>query len=544
MIPLTPHEVEQLVALRTALEDALSRAKAANRYRRGTAIVALDAVVERVSSLVAVTRGVAPTKGTLDDLISRLVQSIGPAWKPTVLPDIRHLRRARNASQHEGLEPDRVQVPLWASATELYVSTLIDAQFSIDIRRVVLSDAIQDASLRDHIRQAELERNLGNYASCVKHAERAYRTALTRWKQLRGNRGHWRRPQPTTSETFDRKSHDYLSRQLNEVQAVLDTLAFSIDAAEVEWFLSTIAEQGDVLNAEDSERALSFAYEWIIEYERATQSWTPNRRHRADVEARLVRSADGPAHIEDCVKVDLQSERVRAVFRIADVPDELEYPTWAQTVREILPANSHENDYWWSVSNSGTVEIEKKAERTVDFSTEIDKLSSALQEAHGVLKENLQATSEKEEAKQQRHTKFAKSIENIRHDFPDWVMHLEWSNGSPAPDGTQQMILTVSDEVKNLRFGERTEGSFFDDRKQLTDVIRDHELVTQCYGLGEANEWGLMPVLEAPQLMRMLQETDLIVRNQLEVIERREEELGAAIASAKGSIAAKLINLQ
>ncbi|AUI52925.1 hypothetical protein SAMN04489742_3641 [Arthrobacter crystallopoietes] len=328
------------------------------------------------------------------------------------------------------------------------------------------------------------------------------------------------------------------------MQAVLDTLAFSIDAAEVEWFLSTIAEQGDVLNAEDSERALSFAYEWIIEYERATQSWTPNRRHRADVEARLVRSADGPAHIEDCVKVDLQSERVRAVFRIADVPDELEYPTWAQTVREILPANSHENDYWWSVSNSGTVEIEKKAERTVDFSTEIDKLSSALQEAHGVLKENLQATSEKEEAKQQRHTKFAKSIENIRHDFPDWVMHLEWSNGSPAPDGTQQMILTVSDEVKNLRFGERTEGSFFDDRKQLTDVIRDHELVTQCYGLGEANEWGLMPVLEAPQLMRMLQETDLIVRNQLEVIERREEELGAAIASAKGSIAAKLINLQ
>lgn len=33
-----------------------------------------------------------------------------------VLPDVKLLRRARNAAQHDGLEPDGDQVPVWASA--------------------------------------------------------------------------------------------------------------------------------------------------------------------------------------------------------------------------------------------------------------------------------------------------------------------------------------------------------------------------------------------------------------------------------------------
>lgn len=71
MSSLTVHEVEQLVALRLSLEDALSRAKGATKYRRGTAIVALDATIERASSIVAVTRSLPiPKSGKLEDLIT------------------------------------------------------------------------------------------------------------------------------------------------------------------------------------------------------------------------------------------------------------------------------------------------------------------------------------------------------------------------------------------------------------------------------------------------------------------------------------------
>src|SRR5699024_4024298 len=150
MSSLALNETEQLLSLRVALEDALLRAKGAGRYRRGSAIVALDAVVERASWIVMVTRGLTPPKnGKLDDYISQLVQHL-QTWKPPILTDIKQLRRARNSAQHEGLEPDRDQLPVWSHATEFYVTSLIDAQFSIDLKQIVLSDAIQDEALRGH----------------------------------------------------------------------------------------------------------------------------------------------------------------------------------------------------------------------------------------------------------------------------------------------------------------------------------------------------------------------------------------------------------
>ena len=148
MDALTPHEVEQLVSLRLALENALLQCNRATKYRRGTALVALDTVVERASAIVAVTSGVpVPKSGNLDDLISKLKESLGERWVPGVLPDIRQLRRPRNAAQHEGLEPDREQIPSWASAVAVYVTTLIDTQCAR--HHPVLSVEDLEQTLRD-----------------------------------------------------------------------------------------------------------------------------------------------------------------------------------------------------------------------------------------------------------------------------------------------------------------------------------------------------------------------------------------------------------
>ena len=540
MNSLTVHEVEQLVALRLSLEDALSRAKGATKYRRGTAIVALDATVERASSIVAVTRSLSiPANGKLEDLISRLRESLGSSWKPAVLPDIRHLRRARNASQHEGLEPDREQVPVWASAAKVYVSTLIEAQFAVDILRVVLSDAIRDPDLRQFIRKAETARAAGEPGACVNIAKEAYREVSMKWTKLHGSR----RPAfaPMSSELIDKKSHEFVNRRIDNVQSVLDAAAFSQDLAETEWFILAIAEQSDVLDSDDAERVLSFVFEWIVEYERAAASWTPNRRHRAALARRKVRSGDGPARIDKCVSVDFSHGNICATFRLADVPAEAEYPTWARTLGELLPRT--DPTQYWAVFDDGTVEVRRTVDAPSATADEVEVLSSALKQAEVVMHEKLQAASKKEQLARQRRDEYAESLETVRAGLPVWVEDVQWSDEGFGGGETEQLLVTLAEDMWKLRIGERTEGSFFDNRKSINDLIRDHELVDQCYGTSGPSDLGIMPVLTAEQLARVFKDVDPEVRGQLELESKAKDEQTAAVVAAKARIAARLAEL-
>lgn len=540
MIPLTPHEVEQLVSLRLSLEDALAQANGATKYRRGAAIVALDATVERASSLVAITRGVTvPTNGKLDDLISRLMQDLGPKWRPAILPDIRHLRRARNASQHEGLEPDREQVPVWASAANAYVASLIDAHFSVDIRRVVLSAAIRNADLRQRVSEAEAARDAGENGSCVDKAKEAYQEALGRWNRLRGGRRH--AFVPMQGEILDKKGFDFLHGQLGNMQGVLEAAAFSQDLAEAEWFTLAITEQSEVLSADDAERVLTFAFEWIVEYERAADTWTPDRRHRAAVARRKIGSGNGPARIDECTLVDLQHGQIRAVFRIADVPDENDYQLWAKTLRAILPA--HDLKQWWTVLDDGTVDVRKAVEAHTELSRDVELLSSALNEASAVMRAELDATREKDLVAQKKRDDYAVSIRTIRDDVPPWIEDIQWSDGWIGGGTTEQLIMTLDKQVTRLRFGERTPNSMFDDRKTIREVILDHEIIEQCYWTSGPNGLGILPVLDPEQLTGLFRDLGVVVGEQLEIAKRKESDQAAAILAAKVGIAAKLAEL-
>lgn len=536
MILLTTHQVQQLVSLRLALEDALARARAASKYLRGPSIVALDASVERASTLVAITRGVpVPTNAKLDDLISRLVQDFGQDWKPTVLPDIKHLRRARNASQHEGLEPDREQVPLWASATETFVSSIILAQFNVVIQQVVLSDAIRDPKLREHLRLGEEARSAYEYQSSVFHSAEAFREALQRWKRLRyTSRNHHA---PTHGEMLDRESFEYLKVLLEDMQNLLDTAAFAPDAAEAEWFMSTIDERGNVLNAEDAERALAFSFEWIVEYERAAESWVPNRRHRADVAARLVGSKEGTAYIESCLGVELLFSTVQAKFRIGDVPNEDRYPMWSQTVREILPA--HKGSIYWTVGDDGTVTVSKLRAEASDFSAQVEVLNDALKQANSLVEDKLRHAAAKVESFEQKKAAFAKSVSAIKEAFPSWVTEVAWSHDRFREDRAE-IRLTVADSVSGLTFGDRPTSRFQGDRRGLSDLILDHDSVEQCYATGAKNQLVIAPAPNPQDLLLILKSVDGLVRKQLNLDQRRRDENMSLIVSAKQSIASIL----
>lgn len=534
---LTVHEVEQLVALRLALEDAVFRAKGATKYRRGPAIVALDATVERASSIVAVTRGITiPTNGKLDDLISRLKQDLKSSWNPAVLPDIRHLRRARNASQHEGLEPDRDQVPLWASAASVYVSTLIDAQFQVDIQRVVLSDAIRDPYLRQCLREAEAARDAGELSSCVDKIKVAYRDASARWSRLRGGGPHGF--PSMQSDLVDKKSFDFLNGRLNNVQLILEAGAFSQDLAEAEWFILALNEQSDVLHADDAERLLSFAFDWVVEYERAASSWTPNRRYSAAVARRKVRSEDGQSRIDECVSVDLYHGQLRALFRIAGVPGEDDYSAWRRVVSDLLPT-PHAGQRW-VVFDDGTVEIRKNVEAATDMSNDVEILSSALRQADLVIQEKREAAIQEEIRARQTQDNYVQSVNAIRAEIPDWVETIQWSNDWVGGGSSEQVLITLSKEVLHMKFGERTPGSFFDDRNSIRELILAHELVDQCYGTAGPGDLGITPVLTGEQLISVFRDVDTVVHKQLEILRREQEVRNAALVAAKAAIAAKL----
>lgn len=533
---LTPQEIEQLVALRLGMTDALSRSKNASKYRRGAVIVALDAMIERSSSIVAVTRGLGvPTNGKLDDLISRLVQDMGSSWKPVVLPDIKQLRRARNASQHDGLEPDREQLPLWADATDSYISSLIEAQFGVDIHRIALSDAIRDASLRALIREAEEAKARGNYRLCVDKAKESYESALRTWNRLRGDGAS--HGEPWGRDVLDQKSYKYLAGQLRDIRRVFQKLAFASNVAEAEWFTAAIDEHGDVLTADDAERVLTFAFEWVVECEHATEAWTPNRQHRAAVAKRLVRALDHPARIDKCVSVDFQHGKFRAVFRIADVPGEDEYPVWARTLEQLLPTSPNG---WSEVSDDGSVTLHRPADGSVDFAGEVRTLSAALEQAHGAVKDRNDAEAEKQRIRAQRDIDFAESIAGIRHALPQWVEGIELSNGGFSSDVS--LLVTVAEEVSDLRFGEEAPGSY--DRKWLRDVFLDHDFIQGCYGAGDPGQLYISPVLGPQQLTQLFDDVAPVVSAQLKVQKRLETQQQQRLDSARTDIATELAQRQ
>lgn len=538
MTALTPPHAEQLIALRINLDDALRRAHRASKYRRGHAIVGLDACVERASALVSTDLGLSnPKNNQLDGFISNLAGAFGSEWVPGVLPDIRQLRRARNAAQHEGLEPDREQIPRWASAVETYVSSLVEAHFGVDIRRVVRSDAVSDSSLRTRVSDSEIALDQEQYGTCVQYSAIAYSEALSKWNALQRGRQS-RRSRPRANEVVDRKSHLYITSEVEELRATWDGLVFARDSAEIEWFTLAVEEQPEVLDADDAERALVFAFDWIVAFEQAVNTWTPDRRKRANVKARMVRTEDVAGHIDSCVRVDLHLGRVRAEFLIANVPGDNLYDRWSKALVESLPINDVDCGYWWSVTEAGTVKVEKDPKLGLDFSAEVDLLSAALESAHLNLDQAIRVETAEHEAEERRRSDFDSMVEEIRPDLPSWVTNVEWS-----PDGVwhgDEMLVTVSDEVKALRFGSPPEGTMYESQPGIMDLIRQHSKVAECYFHGSSPAFGVTPVLERSDLKTLFNDLNSIVAEALRVEECERQEKLAAVDKARSSIAAKL----
>lgn len=459
----------------------------------------------------------------LEDLVGQLSQRMTDAWTPTVLPAIRLMHRARNAAQHEGLEPDRDQIPQWATATESFVVSLVEAHFGVDLRAVVLADAIHNPEWSAQLREAESALADGGHGACVQLAREAQGGALAAWGRL-----HRSDDRPTGSP-FDplRRELAPVNRRVDLLEQTLRSQTFAVDPSEAAWFQDVVRAQPEHVTRAEAERALRYAFDWIVGFELATADWIADRARLAALSARRIRTADTPARIDSVLGVEPDlAGWVAMTVRCADVPPDSGYDVWQSTLRAVLtPEHSYPTP--WEVRADGTV-IRRCQLDAADIERDIMKLANALPEAERQIAEAHRTRAESESAEADARARRLEELSEHSTGVPKWVTAIDWQPGRPPGDGGGgAWYLQLSNEASALTFpdidahGGRT--------AYVTTVLRQHQLIDNVV-VGYSFGIQLTPDLPAEQLSVVLNDVDAAVSSRLNEQHNARQALAARCA--------------
>ena len=517
--------VRDLVALRLMLESAIARAHTAGRYNRGAAVVSLDATVERASYLVAAHRGVdvAP-RDTLETLYSKLVQNFDGAWKSQEWPTIKSLHLERNTVQHHGREPDRDQLPLWATVVGSYVNSLIQAAYAHDISRVMLSDAVEDPELAASLREADEALSTGDVTKTVEASLNAYGTAVSKWIRMRGN--IHRRPRPGAAGFGDLQD-----RELEALRRDGAESSFASSPAEQDWFRVTRTEPREVLDTDDAERILHFVFSWVAAFEVTARDWVPDRRYRAAVAARAVRSDTGPARIADVVTASNSGDQSEAVFRLMDVPPEPQFDRWRDVLTQLLvPAEGH-----WRIGQDSTVKVAIiKGERV--GGAHVDALTDALERVEDRITDLDQEARDLEGRLVTEATAHNYALEQLRSQLPPWIGTVNWESKSISGEGPS-WALSVPDKG-SLPGDYREGGHLLSQTRTMSGEVREALLrdnrVHQCYFSGAPGILKVSPAPEPAILVKILANIQPTISTFLDELEDHQLQRAEATASLIG----------
>ncbi len=524
--------IRDLVTLRLMLDDATRRATASHTYSRGAAVVALDAAVERVSYLVVLRRSLKTTsKPTLDDLYSALVQSYAGAWKPTVWGQIRNLREARNGAQHQGLIPAGENVLGWVAAARAYVTSLVEAEYGVDLDRVALAEAIRNEHLAGLMRTADDALAEGDVPGSVTACLEAFDSAVAGWSRMHGRSRH--APNPSFHHELGFIGDDTAGKAISDLQRTAAEASFASNAAEHEWFQAARKEPRELLDADDSERILAFTFSWVAALELAMERWVPDRRHRADVAARQVRTTDDRASIAAILSVTYRPPFADVTFQLADVPAEGSYDHWASTLGRLLgdPAGRR----WW-VAPNGTV-ILRIIDGTVPTGEDVNDLVRALTQVEDALEADAAHHEQAAADLVAQKAEHERTVDAVRDRLPDWVTSLSWENRRVA--GTEQgWRFTVTPEVAALRF---LNPGGVPEHEGVWKVIRTDE--AHCIVTGR-NEAYFSATLKAAQVADVLAAADMRLRQRLAETERESDAQNLAVRDIQADLAAALARTQ
>jgi hypothetical protein len=523
--------VRDLVALRLMLESATARARTAGRYSRGAAVVSLDATVERASYLVATHRGidVAPRE-TLETLYSKLVQNFDGAWTSREWPTIKSLHLERNTVQHHGREPDRDQLPLWVTVVGSYVTSLIQAAYAHDISRVMLSDAVDDPELAASLREADEALSGGDVMMAVEASLNAYDAAVSKWIRMLGN--VHRPPRPGTTGFGDHQD-----RELEALRRAGAESSFAFSPAERDWFRVTRAEPREVLDADDAERLLHFVFSWVAAFEVAARDWVPDRRYRADVAARAVRSGSRPARIADLVIASNGGGRSEVVFKVVDVPPEPKFDRWRVVLTQLLvPAGGH-----WRVGQDASVRVSMFNGEQVG-GAQAHALADALERVEDRIAELDREAGAKEERFATEAATRIDALEQLRPELPPWLGRVDWEPESIRGEGPS-WALSVQDKGSlpgDARQGGRPPFEIRTIGSEVREALLRDDRVKQCYFSGKADILKVSPAPEPAVLVEILAAAEPAISTFLDELQAHQLREAEAAASLIGELRAAI----
>ncbi|MFT3835275.1 MAG: hypothetical protein QM711_18485 [Micropruina sp.] len=519
--PLTPRAVEQLVEIRIQLEEAVRAVRSAGKYRRAQAAVAIDAVVERSSSLIAIARGLPLSpQGKLEDTISKLTQDLGSAWRPTaVLPDVKQLRRVRNAAQHEGIPPDPPLLSTLCRSAETYVVTLIDAHFSVDVKSIVLSQAIQDTQWRSQFQEAE--NRLAEGGSGIDLAlgiiRRLLASAEKRWRR-------YSQPIEMSLPYRDKATRDLLRR----VEAHLRTeeWVFATHPAEARWVRDVLDSLPATVDADEAERALSYTFAWLTSLEMAIAEWPVSRVQRAQVRKRLIgQPGEIPSISDELSIVEDHAEGSSVRVQLRGVPPHDAYDEWSERLSKRLP---DEDGIHWTVHHDGTVEWyirPSTPEAAAHGAAMLQQalLDSSLPELPAPLLPPAQSGADLG-AENQALRRGLQAGE-----LPPWVtdITLEVLEGDAEP----WVVVTVSSLI----------GTLADGLWGLRQLIDGYPQVSECNAAGiDFNKVRIKPALPPPEIARVLADVHRVIDAELREREEHQRLKAARLAALEQAVRTQL----
>ncbi|MFC8797194.1 hypothetical protein ACFT2C_05650 [Promicromonospora sp. NPDC057138] len=504
MSGLSAEDARQLLVVRNMLTEATQYAAFATNLQRTTAVVLLDGVVERVTHLVAMTRGVKVGRNDgLREMIDNVKADLGPIWRPRGLAEVRQLHRSRNNAQHEGLGPDRDDIPKWSRGTASYVRSLVDAQFDADIDRIVLTDVVRDPDLRVALEEAAADLDAGRAGVCVEKCAAILGTSERRWNELhRPPRTRGFRP------ILANEPVDEVRRELDDVARLVALAAFASDVAEAAWFLHILHEHFDLLDADDGSRALAFVTNWVIGFEEATTTWVPDRHARNVRARRLVRTDSGQtARIVEIVDVPpSKPSEVSVTVRIGDVPSDSDYDEWQATANGQLSRSSALGAKIWRINDDGTARILIDSDTTVPQA--LDDLDKVLKETEARLAQQRAAVVMQAETTARASTDFTTALEQWT-DSPKWFVE--------AVRGSDYIAVRLPIGPE----GQLPDGTSA--RQKIAGILRRDPLIEHCTAGAGSGGVVISPPIDTAALIRILTENEAAISAVVNEVTAAEE---------------------
>jgi len=338
---------------------------------------------------------------------------------------------------------------------------------------------------------AEDALDMGDIKRSVETAMGAYKLALTRWRSLT------KRPE----RRWDNRPHDEQSLRIRTLEAISEANSFAVDGGEADWFSRALTEglsanMSQFFDRDDAERVLSFAFTWILGFERASQTWVPDRHLRAATVARNVRTGDARVGIDSFTLGD--SDR-SVTFVLSNVPPEAEYMEWAHTLQGLLGIEL--GQYQWKVRQDGTVNVLRMTGDADDLVNDARRLVTALAEVETTALAKSRAEVERVERSAVRAKQLDDSLASLS--FPTWVEQIRWDGLQVASTGGW-VIHTVAD----------VEGLQLAGDKDLYASIASQPMVEMCAYRG-TRQLAIAPLLEGAQLHHLLWVIDPLVQSAL-----------------------------